>query len=207
MGHTSLKFFHHNSNSMEISIPSHINSNVVIATKLCTWHNSYAVMAYEKFCWNLMTMNWVTTKWNFHQTYIVNIKSLVNWFINFPFILAMTHMILCSIEPRHNETKLNRLMTSMWYDMISQWREIPARLQQNSFNQFMCFPSIHVSSDQTGFQINPSGAETGIFWDNKVYTMVVDDLAPCIARSSVTKISTIFPQKDLNYLQHLRVLL
>ena len=30
------------------------------------------------------------------------------------------------------------------------------------------------------------GAETGIFWTNKVNTMAVDALAPCVTRSSAT---------------------
>ena len=33
---------------MEISFHSHLDSNTVIATKLCTWHDSCAVVACEK---------------------------------------------------------------------------------------------------------------------------------------------------------------
>ena len=34
------RFFHRNSNSMKISFHSHLDSNTVIATKFCTWHDS-----------------------------------------------------------------------------------------------------------------------------------------------------------------------
>ena len=32
---------------------------------------------------------------------------------------------------------------------------------------------------------NPSGAETGIFWENEVNTMAADDLAPCINSNDI----------------------
>ena len=50
----SLMFFHRNSNSMEVSFYSHLDSNTVIATKFCTWHDSYAVVACAKICRDLM---------------------------------------------------------------------------------------------------------------------------------------------------------
>ena len=37
--------FHCNSNSMRISFHSHLDSNIVIATKFCTCHDSTAVVA------------------------------------------------------------------------------------------------------------------------------------------------------------------
>ena len=36
------------------------------------------------------------------------------------------------------------------------------------------------------YHINPSGAETKIFWDNWVTTMAVNALAPCTPKSSET---------------------
>ena len=36
--------------------------------------------------------------------------------------------------------------------------------------------------------INPSGAETRIFQDNQVNAIVVDALAPCVARPSATMV-------------------
>ena len=38
--------------------------------------------------------------------------------------------------------------------------------------------------------INPSGAENWIYQKNQVNTMAVDDLAPCIARSSASMVLT-----------------
>ena len=34
-------------------------------------------------------------------------------------------------------------------------------------------------------RVNSFGAETGMLCENKVKTMAADDLAPCVARSSV----------------------
>ena len=44
------RFFHGNSNSMEISFCSHPSCSTVIAVKFCTWHDSCAVVARAKFC-------------------------------------------------------------------------------------------------------------------------------------------------------------
>ena len=51
-GPVSLTVFHRNSNSMEISFHSHLDSNTVIATKFCTWHDSCRGM-----CKNLLRSN------------------------------------------------------------------------------------------------------------------------------------------------------
>ena len=64
---TDIFFFIMIQNSLEISVwnhPTNPNSNM-IATWLCTWHDSFAVMACAKFCCNLMTMNGITAKWKF----------------------------------------------------------------------------------------------------------------------------------------------
>ena len=45
--------FHRNSNSMEISFHSHLDSDTVITTKFCTWHDSCAVVACAKSCCDL----------------------------------------------------------------------------------------------------------------------------------------------------------
>ena len=37
---------------------------------------------------------------------------------------------------------------------------------------------------------NPSGAETGIFWENAVNAMAADDLAPCVIRRSTAMVLT-----------------
>ena len=42
------------SNSMEISFHSHLDSNAMITTKFCTWHDSCAVVACAKICCDLM---------------------------------------------------------------------------------------------------------------------------------------------------------
>ena len=44
----SLTFFHRNSNSMEISFHSHLDSNTLIAIKFCIWRDSSVVLACAK---------------------------------------------------------------------------------------------------------------------------------------------------------------
>ena len=70
-------FFHRNSNSMEISFHSHLDSNTVIATKFCTWHDSCAVVACAKICCDLMASNGITARRIFHRIWIAGKKSLV----------------------------------------------------------------------------------------------------------------------------------
>ena len=65
------RFFHRNSNSMQIPFHSHLDSNNVIATKFCTWHDSCAVVACAKICCDLMARR------SFHRIWIAGKKSLV----------------------------------------------------------------------------------------------------------------------------------
>ena len=62
---------------MEISFHSHLNSNTVIPTKLCTWHDSCAVVACAKICCDLMASNGITARWSCHRIWIAGKKSLV----------------------------------------------------------------------------------------------------------------------------------
>ena len=70
-------FLHRNSNSMEISFHSHLDSNSMIATKFCTWHDSYAVVACAKICCDLMASNGVMARRSFHRISIAGKKTLV----------------------------------------------------------------------------------------------------------------------------------
>ena len=76
-GPVSLRFFHHNSNSMEISFHFHLDSNTVIATKLCTWHDSCAVVACAKICCDLMASSRVMARRCFHRIWFAGKKPLV----------------------------------------------------------------------------------------------------------------------------------
>ena len=60
-------FFHLNSNSMENSFCSHPSCREVIATKFCLGHNSGAVVACAKFCYDMTPQNVVTLKLIFHE--------------------------------------------------------------------------------------------------------------------------------------------
>ena len=71
------RLFHRNSNSTEISFHSHLDSNSVIATKFCTWHDSCAVVAFAKMCCDLMASNGITARRRFHRILFAGKKSLV----------------------------------------------------------------------------------------------------------------------------------
>ena len=60
-------FFHGNSNSIEISFHSHLDSDTVIATKFSTCHDSCAVLACAKNYCNLMASNGSTARRIFHR--------------------------------------------------------------------------------------------------------------------------------------------
>ena len=72
-----LGFFHRNSNSMEILFHSHLDSNTVIATTLCTWHDSCAVVACANICCDLITSSGITARRSVHRIWIADKKTLV----------------------------------------------------------------------------------------------------------------------------------
>ena len=59
------------------SFHSHLDSYAVIATKFCTWHDSYAVVACAKNCCDLMASNGITRRQSFHWIWIAGKKVLV----------------------------------------------------------------------------------------------------------------------------------
>ena len=62
---------------MDISFHSHLDSNAVITTKFCTWHDSCAVVTCAKNCCDLMTSNRVMARRSFHRIWIAGKKPLV----------------------------------------------------------------------------------------------------------------------------------
>ena len=62
---------------MEISFHSHLDSNTVIATKFCTWHDICAVVACAKICCDVMASNGVMARRSFHRVWIAGKKPLV----------------------------------------------------------------------------------------------------------------------------------
>ena len=75
---------------MEISFHSHLDSNTMIATKFCTWHDSCAVVACAKICCDLMASNGVTARRTFHRIWIAGIKMLVKQAPGSRFNIKMT---------------------------------------------------------------------------------------------------------------------
>ena len=73
------RFFHRNSNWMDISFCSHPSCSEVIAMEFSTWHDSSAVMPCAKFCSNILPFNGVIQKLIFHRILITTEKSLVKW--------------------------------------------------------------------------------------------------------------------------------
>ena len=61
------RFFHRNSNSMEILFYPHPSYNEMISMKFYTWHDSCAVMACVKFCSDMMNYDEVTVNPISHQ--------------------------------------------------------------------------------------------------------------------------------------------
>ena len=66
----SLTVFPSQLNSMEISFRSHLHSKTVIATKICTWHDSCAIVACAKFFCDLMASNGIMARRSFHRIWI-----------------------------------------------------------------------------------------------------------------------------------------
>ena len=77
LGPISLMLSHRNSNLMEILFWSHLDSNVVIATKFCSWHDSCTVMA--TFRCSLMANDWITAGQSFQWIQFARRQSLVKW--------------------------------------------------------------------------------------------------------------------------------
>ena len=73
------RFFHHNSNLMEISLSSNSITDGHIATKFGTCHDSPAVVLCAKCCSDHFISFWMRAKWNFHHIWIVMEKLLVKW--------------------------------------------------------------------------------------------------------------------------------
>ena len=77
MQHLSLTVFYCNSNSMEISLHTHLDWNTAIATEFCAWHDNCADMACTKFRCDLMASNRIIAKLWFQRIWIARKISLV----------------------------------------------------------------------------------------------------------------------------------
>ena len=64
---------------MEISLSSNSITDVHIATKFGTSHDSPAVVPCAKYCSDHCISIWMGAKWNFHHIWIVMEKLLVKW--------------------------------------------------------------------------------------------------------------------------------
>ena len=59
---------------MKSSSCSQLNSDKVITTKFCTWHNSYVLVTCAKICCDLMASNVITSRQILHEIWIVSKK-------------------------------------------------------------------------------------------------------------------------------------
>ena len=73
------RFFHHNSNLIEISFSFNSITGDHIATKFGTCHDSPAVVPCAKYCSDHFISIGMRAKWNFHHIWIVMEKLLVKW--------------------------------------------------------------------------------------------------------------------------------
>ena len=86
------RFFHRNSNSMEILSRSHPKCGVVIAMQFCTWHDGCLGAACTDFVSDLLSYNGVKLNPIVHQNWITMEQSFVQWT---PFQLKLTPV--CSV--------------------------------------------------------------------------------------------------------------
>ena len=94
--------FQRNSNLIQISFYCHLDSNKLIATKFCTWHDSRAVMACAKFCSEMIPYNRVTLNPIFHRICIVKQKSYVKWTGGCSDLIMSAFIRLCSTASATN---------------------------------------------------------------------------------------------------------
>ena len=79
MGYIAPMILADNSNFMEDSYCCNSINDQQVATNFCTCHDSTAVMACAKICSNHFIRNYISTKWKFHQIWIVAEKSRLKW--------------------------------------------------------------------------------------------------------------------------------
>ena len=131
---------------MEISFHSHLNSNTVIATKFCTWHDSCAVVACAKICCDLMASNGITARRNFHRIWIAGKKSLVKrapgpilqmiyeLITHFVAIyLYITWKIV--IQSSHNFAHVTTVKLSLYVQICDYITSLESKLEQKEFSK------------------------------------------------------------------------
>ena len=69
--HATDDICHCYSNSGKILFCSHLNSNNLITTKMCIWHNSLVVVACAQFCSDVITQNGITATLIVHWWIVV----------------------------------------------------------------------------------------------------------------------------------------
>ena len=88
---------------MKIAFNSHLNCNIVITTKFCTWHDSCAVMVCAKNCSNLIASNGIAadrrTKFRLYLKYDGKISEQGPWEFRRPgYILHIYDLIIEILE-------------------------------------------------------------------------------------------------------------
>ena len=75
-----------------------VKFNDMIATKFCTCHDSYAVMACAKLCCNLLKINWVTANW-----ILLNVtRDSVSWLsFQLKFVSEIAHWLASEVRHHH----------------------------------------------------------------------------------------------------------
>ena len=90
-GSISLTVFQSQFKLMEISFCSYFDSNKVIATKVCTWHDSCTVVSCAKVCCDLMACSWIIEKQYFYWGWNTSKRLLVKWPLG-PYVF--THVVI-----------------------------------------------------------------------------------------------------------------
>ena len=113
------RFFHRNSNSIEISFCSHLNCNEVIATKFAYGTTAMLSWHVQNFSWRYDTKQWSYTNSDFHRIFNCDWKLIfVKWALgpNYlkwcePFSIAATYILF----------RLFSLCVSKHLNQLSGW--------------------------------------------------------------------------------------
>ena len=135
-------FFHHISNSMEITFFSHPSCSEVIAMKSCTWHNWCADMACAKFCSYMTPCNGGIQKAIFHWIQWIKMeKSFLKW-VPGQFHAFYIYIYICAFIKYSNGQKLqyHKLLTQTCYEIIANlWDSFHISSNQCDFTQKRIF--------------------------------------------------------------------
>ena len=109
------------------------------------------------------------------------------------------HCLLNRLFRRRSKKTSKLRVTGLCVGNSPQTGEFPAQMASDAENVSICDVIMRRRHTAAGVQrvVNLTGAENGIFRYRYVNTMIADDLAPCVARSSATIVLTLQDERVL----------